>query len=280
MPSTMRHTTAFGSGRATQPAASMLFRAKPAANEPAVISLQKVNDSGTVTNQFLWFDHQGRLRTHTSYPTNQDSDGRDITASLAIGSIGSVDLGTGVVSATKIGALAVMTSHLAGSAVTSAKINASAVQSSHIAAGAVASSDIASNTVTPGLLSASSREMYIPVPLPSLSQGTDVSNRVIYRTTAVTTLNRGSAFIRFDRALGGPISTNSVTIGLGVSAAFDLFTRTFTTTQAAGSLTSLTAGSAATVPVSTNVRLDITTAANLTFPAGQILWLPQKRGSN
>ncbi|MDI6808959.1 MAG: hypothetical protein QME66_08270 [Candidatus Eisenbacteria bacterium] len=230
MPSTIiNQTTAFGSGRAGQPAATILLRAQPAANQPAVLDLQKVNDSGTVTNQYLWFDHLGRLRTHTSYPTDQDSDGRDITASLAAGSVNAVD--------------------------------------------------IASNTITPGLLSASSREMYIPIPIPSLNAGTDVSNRVVYRNTSVTTLNRGSCFIVLNTRMS-VTSGQNVTIGIGNAAAGDIFGRTFTATVTAGTLTSLTAGSATTLPVSTNLRLDVVTSASQAVPAGQILWFPQKRGSN
>lgn len=228
MPSIQLNTTNFGTAQGASTVGSIRLVSGGAANQPGVLQLDAINDSATVTTYRYWTDSSGRMRRASTYPTDQDSSGADVTASLATGS--------------------------------------------------VVNRTIAANTVTPGTMSASAREIFVPINFFSLTQGTDLSNRVVYRNTSVTTLNAGSCFIRFDNAQR-VISGSSLTIGIGVSAARDMFTRSFTTSQAAGSITSLTAGSVTTLAASTNLRFDLTTSANCTLTTGQILWFPQKRGA-
>jgi len=42
---------------------------------PSVIKMQMVTSGGTITDEYLWIDGAGRLRIHTSMPSDQDSDG-------------------------------------------------------------------------------------------------------------------------------------------------------------------------------------------------------------
>lgn len=133
--------------------------------------------------------------------------------------------------------------------------------------------------VRPAMASTAMQEMPIIIPFFSLSSGTDVSNRVVYRNTSTLTLNRGSAFVCFTARMS-VTSGQTCSIGIGGAAANDLFGRSFTSTQSAGSITSLTTGSVTTLAASSNLRLDITNSASQASPSGWVLWIPQKRGSS
>jgi hypothetical protein len=50
-----------------------------AADKPAILALDSVDDDGVITTYFLWIDQNGELRTSTSIPTNEDSDGDAIS---------------------------------------------------------------------------------------------------------------------------------------------------------------------------------------------------------
>ena len=52
--------------------------AQAAADKPGLIMMQDVDDSGVVGDHYMWFDSNNNLRTHTSKPTDQDSDGTAI----------------------------------------------------------------------------------------------------------------------------------------------------------------------------------------------------------
>lgn len=228
MPSTQLNTTNFGTAQGASTVGSVRLVSGGAADQPGVLQLDAINDSAVVTTWRYWTDSSGRMRRASTYPTDQNGSGADVTASLATGS--------------------------------------------------VVNRTIAANTVTPGTMSASAREIFVPIRFFSLTQGTDIANRVVYRNTSVTTLNAGSCFIRFDSAQR-VIAGQTISIGIGTAAGLDLFRRAFTTSQAAGSLTSLSAGSVTTLAASSNLRFDVTTSANATLTTGQILWFPQKRGA-
>ncbi len=51
------------------------IQAKPEANMPALLSLDAVNDSGVITQYYLWVDSNGKLRISNTIPTDQDADG-------------------------------------------------------------------------------------------------------------------------------------------------------------------------------------------------------------
>ncbi len=55
--------------------AEVKIPAKAAADKPGILVLDAVADNATVTPYYYWTDSNGVLRSHTSVPTNQDSDG-------------------------------------------------------------------------------------------------------------------------------------------------------------------------------------------------------------
>lgn len=139
-------------------------------------------------------------------------------------------------------------------------------------------------TVTPIMSSAAMQEMPIPInPFPEGAQaaGVDVSARLVYRTTATNSMNAGVCFAHFHRAVRIN-SGQTVSLGLGTTAANNLFGRSFTASQSAGTITSLTAGSVTSISTSTNVRFDSNLSASVSLLAGSVTltWIPQKRGSN
>lgn len=78
--------------------------ADPTADEPSGLVLQSVNDSGTRTNYWLWFDDSGNLRSHTAEPSDQDADGSAISgtagAATSLNNLASVAINTSLISDT------------------------------------------------------------------------------------------------------------------------------------------------------------------------------------
>jgi hypothetical protein len=74
-----------------------------AADKPGILLLQDVDDSGVYGDHYLWFDSNNNLRTHTSKPTNQDSDGSAVAggATTALDNLASVAINTSLISDTK-----------------------------------------------------------------------------------------------------------------------------------------------------------------------------------
>ncbi|KKK67508.1 hypothetical protein LCGC14_2953380, partial [marine sediment metagenome] len=48
------------------------------ADKPGLLYMEDVDDSAVTGGHWLWFDSSDNLRTHTSKPTDQDSDGTAI----------------------------------------------------------------------------------------------------------------------------------------------------------------------------------------------------------
>lgn len=155
---------------------------------------------------------------------------------------------------------------------------------STLPAGSIATADLADGAVTPLKSSTAMQEMPLqinPYPEGAQAAGVDVANRIVYRTSATNSLNAGRCYVHFYRTVGVP-SGQTLSLGLGTTAANDLFGRSFTSSQSAGTITSLTAGSVTAISTNTNVRFDGTLSSTTTVPAGAIMltWVPQKRGSN
>lgn len=153
---------------------------------------------------------------------------------------------------------------------------------STLPAGSVATADLADGAVTPLKSSTAMQEMVISYQqVEALSAGTDISNRAMHRTSATMSLNAGRCFAAFDRTVRID-SGQTLSLGLGTTAANNVFGTGFTSTQSAGTITSLTAGSVTAISTSTTVRFDATLSASVSLLAGsvRILWEPQKRGSN
>jgi hypothetical protein len=53
----------------------LLLETKKVADKPSILGLYAVSDTPERTAYYLWVDSNGKLRIHTSIPTNQDSDG-------------------------------------------------------------------------------------------------------------------------------------------------------------------------------------------------------------
>lgn len=150
---------------------------------------------------------------------------------------------------------------------------------STLPAGSVATADLADSAVTPLKSSAAMQEMPVTYRIEDLALGADISGRTIFRTTTTMSLNRGSAFASFREAVS-IASGDTFSLGLGTTAAFNLFGRSWTSTIAAGTFTSIAVGSVSAISTSTNIRLDVTQSAGVNATNVDIVWIPQKRGSN
>jgi hypothetical protein len=71
----------------------LMIPAKAEADKPGLLDLQDVDDSGVVGDHYLWVDHSGNLRMHTSVPTDQDSDGSAFLTSASLSLDGAFDNG-------------------------------------------------------------------------------------------------------------------------------------------------------------------------------------------
>ena len=76
--------------------------AKAEADKPGLLLLQDVDNNGTYGDHYIWFDHNGNLRTHTSKPTDQDSDGSVISggATTTLNNLASVACSASLISDT------------------------------------------------------------------------------------------------------------------------------------------------------------------------------------
>lgn len=61
--------------RANTKQAVLVVPAAAAQDKPGIVVLQAVSDAGAVSDYYVWVDSNGKLRYHTSLPTNQDADG-------------------------------------------------------------------------------------------------------------------------------------------------------------------------------------------------------------
>lgn len=70
--------------RANTQQAVLVVPAAAAANKPGIVVLQAVSDAGAVTDYYLWVDSNGKLRYHTSLPTDQDANGYIVNNDVVI----------------------------------------------------------------------------------------------------------------------------------------------------------------------------------------------------
>lgn len=70
--------------RANRKQAIVMIPAKAKADKPGILLLQDVDDSAVVGEHYVWFDHNGVGRVHTSIPTDQDADGTVISGGILL----------------------------------------------------------------------------------------------------------------------------------------------------------------------------------------------------
>lgn len=273
MPSSNLSTASHGDA---QRQGKVLVAAGATSNIPGLWKLQTRNSSGTLVTYNVWISSDGRLRYSTTEPTNQLTDGTDITSTVPAGSV--------LVS--EIEAVAsgrILVGNAGGTALAAVALSGDATLASTgaltIAASAVETSMINDAAATPLKSSTAMQEMPITYRVEDLAAGGDIAARTIFRTTSTMSLSRGLAFISFRDAVSVG-SGDTISVGLGTTAANDVFGRSWTSTISAGTYTSIAVGSVSAISTSTNVRLDVTQSTGVNAGNFDIVWIPQKRGSN
>lgn len=67
--------TIFLGDRANTTQAVIAIPAAAAQDKPGVLLLQAVSDAGAVSDYYIWVDSNGKIRYHTSLPTDQNANG-------------------------------------------------------------------------------------------------------------------------------------------------------------------------------------------------------------
>ncbi len=133
-----------------------------------------------------------------------------------------------------------------------------------------------SGTVTPTMASNAINQTPIVIPIEALAANADVSNRGVFYSGTLT-MSSNTGYILNTGEISAS-ATNPTTIGIGTTAAHNVLYRSFTSTVAAGTVSTLTAGSVTSIAAQQRIRMDITQGGALaTFPSGGIIvWHPRK----